>query len=170
MVERKLLTNLTAKTCPPILCTPVQMFYSIGMSTAAPDLSKHKNLRILVVDDSAAIRSIVVSSLRELGLRNTLEASDGSIAWEILLKKHIDLILSDVEMPLMDGLELLKRVRATKALYITPFILVTSVNDKETIIKAAKLGVSAYLVKPFEAKVLEVKLHQALRRLKKLKK
>lgn len=125
-------------------------------------MKQHKNLLILVVDDSAAIRTIVVDILRKLGLKNTIEAADGAVAWEILQKSRVGLVLSDVEMPVMDGVELLARVRGDKALHNIPFILITSVTEQKTVIKAAQSGVSAYLIKPFSDEAFKKKLLQVL--------
>jgi two-component system chemotaxis response regulator CheY len=122
-----------------------------------------KKIRILVVDDSSAIRRIVTGALRQIGFRNVVEAADGKLAWEVLQGESVQLILSDYKMPRMSGMELLEKVRASEKYRATPFIMVTAEAQKEAVVEAVQKGVSGYIVKPFKADALGRKILQVLR-------
>ncbi|MCK8067269.1 chemotaxis response regulator CheY [Cobetia sp. 1CM21F] len=117
-----------------------------------------KNLRILVVDDFPTMRRIVRNLLKELGFINVEEAEDGQQALEFLNQGSFELVISDWNMPNLDGLEMLRRVRANPATTTLPVLMVTAEAKKENIIAAAQAGASGYVVKPFTAAVLEEKL------------
>jgi two-component system, chemotaxis family, chemotaxis protein CheY len=118
-----------------------------------------KNMRILVVDDFQTMRRIIVNLLRQLGFTNMIEADDGTTAWERLQGgEHVDLIVSDWNMPKMTGLDLLKQVRSNENLKTTPFIMVTAEGKRENVIAAVQAGVSNYIVKPFNAATLKEKM------------
>lgn len=117
-----------------------------------------KNLRILVVDDFPTMRRIVRNLLKELGFTNVEEAEDGQQALEFLNQGSFELVISDWNMPNLDGLEMLRRVRANPATATLPVLMVTAEAKKENIIAAAQAGASGYVVKPFTAAVLEEKL------------
>lgn len=117
-----------------------------------------KNLRILVVDDFPTMRRIVRNLLKELGFTNVEEAEDGQQALEFLNQGSFELVISDWNMPNLDGLEMLRRVRANPATVTLPVLMVTAEAKKENIIAAAQAGASGYVVKPFTAAVLEEKL------------
>ncbi|MEF2146179.1 MAG: response regulator [Desulfovibrionaceae bacterium] len=127
-------------------------------------MSMDKQMRILVVDDSSAIRRVIVSALHDLGLRNTIEAADGKHALEVLDKDQIDLILSDSAMPNMSGLELLEQVRSSKQLRSKPFIMLTGQKEKEYMIEAVRKGANSYLVKPFKPQALGEKISKVVRK------
>ncbi|RUM87099.1 MAG: response regulator, partial [Thermodesulfatator sp.] len=95
------------------------------------------SIRVLVVDDFATMRKIIKNILTQLGFKNIIEADDGTTAWEILQKEPVDLIISDWNMPKMNGLELLKKVRSDEKLKDIPFLMVTAEAQKENIIEAA---------------------------------
>ena len=82
------------------------------------------NMRILVVDDFSTMRRIIKNILRQLDLNNVVEADDGTTAWEVLNKDHIDFIISDWNMPQMTGIELLRKVRASEDFGNLPFLMV----------------------------------------------
>ena len=117
-----------------------------------------KNLRILVVDDFPTMRRIVRNLLKELGFTNVEEAEDGQQALEFLNQGSFELVISDWNMPNLDGLEMLRRVRTNPATATLPVLMVTAEAKKENIIAAAQAGASGYVVKPFTAAVLEEKL------------
>lgn len=120
-------------------------------------------LRILLVDDATFIRDLIKRTLRKfLPTCEVVEASDGRKAQSILNKQHVDLILSDWEMPGMSGEELLLWVRAEEKLATIPFIMVSSLGAKTHIVRAVELGVSDYLGKPFTSEELMQKVHRAL--------
>lgn len=117
-------------------------------------------MKILLVDDSRTIRNIQKNTLKSLGYVDILEASDGPEALDFLLKERPGLILMDWNMPNMDGLTLIKKVRETdKAL---PIIMVTTEAEKSRVIEAVKAGVNNYVVKPFTADTLAAKIKQTL--------
>ena len=119
-----------------------------------------KNMKFLVVDDMSTMRRIVRSILNELGFSNVDEAEDGIDAVGNLRSAKYDFVVSDWNMPNLDGLEMLKTIRADDVLKGLPVLLVTAEAKKENIIEAAKAGASGYVVKPFTAAILEEKLNK----------
>jgi len=123
------------------------------------DLSK---MRFLVVDDFSTMRRIIRNLLKELGYTNVTEAEDGKSALVQLKRDSFDFIVSDWNMPGMDGLELLQAVREDPSLCKIPILMVTAEAKKENIIAAAKAGASGYIVKPFTAAILDEKISKIL--------
>lgn len=119
-----------------------------------------KNLKFLVVDDFSTMRRIVRNLLKELGFVNVDEAEDGVVALRKLQDGDFDFVVSDWNMPNMDGLTMLQNVRANEALKNIPVLMVTAEAKKENIVAAAQAGASGYIVKPFTAAVLEEKLNK----------
>lgn len=120
-------------------------------------------LRLLVVDDAKFIRDLVQKTLRtEYPEIELMEASDGRKAQAILQRNSFDMILCDWEMPEMSGIELLKWVRSQENMQEQPFILVTSLDQKEHVVEALKAGVSDYVTKPFSAEQLISKVMKQL--------
>lgn len=119
-----------------------------------------KDLNFLVVDDFSTMRRIVRNLLKELGYNKIEEAEDGVDALEKIRAGQIDFVVADWNMPNMDGLELLKTIRADDALKHIPVMMVTAEAKKENIIAAAQAGASGYVVKPFTAAILEEKLNK----------
>lgn len=117
-----------------------------------------KNSRILSVDDFSTMRRIVKNILRQLGYTNVDEAENGAAALSTLKEKKYDLVISDWNMPVMTGIELLKNVRADPGLKATPFLMVTAEAEKSQVVEAIEAGVNSYILKPFTAKLLEEKL------------
>ena len=115
-------------------------------------------LKILVVDDFSTMRRIVRNLLKELGFTNVDEAEDGVVAWQKLQSGGFDFVVSDWNMPNMDGLTLLQTIRADENLKALPVLMVTAEAKKENIIAAAQAGASGYVVKPFTAATLNEKL------------
>ena len=113
---------------------------------------------ILLVEDSDLQREVAKSHLEDLGFDRVVEAKDGRDAYRYVQKRKVDLIISDWEMPEMDGLELLGRIRQNDILGNIPFIILTVFDDKEKIIAAVKAGITDYIVKPVERNVLEKKI------------
>jgi two-component system chemotaxis response regulator CheY len=118
------------------------------------------DMDVLIVDDAATMRRIVKGLLHELGFKNMREAVDGSEALEELKRKKADLVVSDWNMPVMTGIDLLKAIRADGNLKAIPVLMVTAEAKKENIVEALQAGVSNYIVKPFNAKTLEEKLNK----------
>jgi two-component system chemotaxis response regulator CheY len=124
-------------------------------------------LHFLVVDDFSTMRRILSGLLKELGYSNIREAEDGEKALRILRPGPadvvaIDFVVTDWNMPLMDGLELLKQIRADSALSHLPVLMVTAEAKRENIIAAAQAGADGYIVKPFNAVTLKEKLDKIL--------
>jgi len=124
-----------------------------------------KNMKMLVVDDFATMRKVVRNLLKQVGYENIVEAEDGAIALRVLKTQKIDFVISDWNMPNMNGLELLKAVRADDDLGKTPFLMVTAEALQENVIAAVKAGVSNYIVKPFTAEVLNDKIKKIVEKL-----
>lgn len=124
-----------------------------------------KDLNFLVVDDFSTMRRIVRNLLKELGYNKIEEAEDGVDALEKIRAGQIDFVVADWNMPNMDGLELLKTIRADDALKHIPVMMVTAEAKKENIIAAAQSGASGYVVKPFTAAILEEKLNKIFEKL-----
>ncbi len=115
-------------------------------------------IKFLVVDDFSTMRRIVRNLLKELGYSNVEEAEDGEQALSKLRNDKFDFVVSDWNMPNMDGLTMLKVIRTDDALKHLPVLMVTAEAKKENIIEAAKAGASGYVVKPFTAATLDEKL------------
>lgn len=115
-------------------------------------------MKFLVVDDFSTMRRIVRNLLKELGYSNVDEAEDGALALAKLKSEKFDFIITDWNMPNMDGLEMLKAVRSDAALSKIPVLMVTAEAKKENIVAAAQAGASGYVVKPFTAATLDEKL------------
>ena len=116
--------------------------------------------RFLVVDDFSTMRRIVRNLLKELGFTNVDEAEDGAIALQKLQGGGFEFVVTDWNMPNMDGLTLLQTIRATPALKHLPVLMITAEAKKENIIAAAQAGASGYVVKPFTAVTLAEKLQK----------
>ena len=115
-------------------------------------------MRVLVVDDFSTMRKIIKNILRQLGFNNIVEADDGATAWEVLNKDNIDFIVSDWNMPIMSGIELLRKVRGSEEYADIPFLMVTAEAQQENIIEAVQAKVSNYIVKPFTPETLGQKI------------
>jgi two-component system, chemotaxis family, chemotaxis protein CheY len=117
-------------------------------------------LDVLIVDDSAAIRKILQRVLRqtELAIGNIVEAGDGREALEALKAQKIDLILSDINMPNMDGIELLGQLKANEAWAKLPVIMVSTEGSQAKVLEAVELGAAGYVRKPFSADQIKEKL------------
>jgi two-component system chemotaxis response regulator CheY len=112
----------------------------------------------LVVDDFSTMRRIIRNLLKELGYSNVEEAEDGQSALGKLQRESFDFVITDWNMPGMDGLQLLQAVRADANLSKLPVLMVTAEAKKENIIAAAQSGASGYIVKPFTSATLDEKL------------
>jgi two-component system chemotaxis response regulator CheY len=116
--------------------------------------------RVLVVDDMMTMRKLVTKALKEFGLTDVVEATDGAKAWEALTGSPtpVGLIVSDWNMPNSTGMDLLKRVRSESRFKDLPFLLVTAEAEKTQVAEAIQAGVSGYVVKPFTPPSLKEKL------------
>lgn len=121
-----------------------------------------KNVKILIVDDYKTMLRIVRNLLKQNGYENVEEATDGAEALTKLKESRFDLVISDWNMEPMNGLELLKAVRADEDLKDIPFIMVTAESKTENVLAAKEARVSNYIVKPFNAATLKQKLDTVL--------
>jgi two-component system, chemotaxis family, chemotaxis protein CheY len=126
-----------------------------------------KNMKILVVDDFPTMRRIVRNLLKELGYSNVDEAEDGQAGLARLRGGGYEFVISDWNMPNLDGLAMLKEIRADASLSHLPVLMVTAESKKENIIAAAQAGASGYVVKPFTAATLDEKLGKILEKMAK---
>lgn len=122
-------------------------------------------MKFLVVDDFSTMRRIVRNLLKELGYTNVDEAEDGAIALQKLQAGSFEFVVTDWNMPNMDGLTLLQTIRATPNLKHLPVLMITAEAKKENIIAAAQAGASGYIVKPFTAGTLSEKLNKIFEKL-----
>jgi len=122
-------------------------------------------MKILIVDDFSTMRRIIKNLLRDLGFNNTVEADDGITALPILQAGGIDFLVTDWNMPGMQGIDLLKTVRADEKLATLPVLMVTAETKREQIIEAAQAGVNGYIVKPFTAATLKEKIEKIFERI-----
>ncbi len=120
-------------------------------------------MKIITVDDSSTMRRIIKNTLKRIGYGDEiLEAGDGKEALDVLANNSVDLIITDWNMPVMDGLTFVKQIRANSKFDDTPIIMVTTEAAKEDIITALKAGVNNYIVKPFTPDVLKDKIDTVL--------
>ena len=122
-------------------------------------------MKILIVDDFSTMRRIIKNLLRDLGFQNTAEADDGLTALPLLQSGNFDLLITDWNMPGMQGIDLLKHVRADQKLASLPVLMVTAEQKREQIVEAAQAGVNGYVVKPFTAQTLKEKLEKIFQRI-----
>ena len=123
------------------------------------------DMKFLVVDDFATMRRIVRNLLKESGYGNVDEAEDGSMALQMLKQGKYDFVISDINMPNMNGFEMLRQIRALPSLKELPVLMVTAEAKTEDIINGSQIGASGYLVKPFTKATLEEKLVKIISKL-----
>jgi two-component system, chemotaxis family, chemotaxis protein CheY len=116
------------------------------------------NMKILVVDDMSTMRRIVKNIMKQLGFANVEEAENGQDALDKLKADTFGFVISDWNMPVMTGIQLLRAIRADEKLKAIPVLMVTAEAQKENLIEAIQAGVSNYIVKPFTAEVLQEKM------------
>jgi two-component system, chemotaxis family, chemotaxis protein CheY len=123
-------------------------------------MSIHHDSQILIVDDSASVRSIIRKILTQLGYKNIDEASDGGDALAKIAEKQFDLVISDWNMEPMDGRALLEKVRAIEKYAKLPFIIMTADPAINKIVQAKNARVSSFINKPFTAESLKAKISE----------
>jgi two-component system, chemotaxis family, chemotaxis protein CheY len=119
-------------------------------------------LSVLIVDDQASARTLLRANLEYLGFNKITESGDGVEAFKHLMHSPTQLVISDLTMPKADGLVLLEAIRKQPTLEKTPFIMLTSHGEADTVMKAQKLNVSSYLVKPFTVATLKRRIEEVL--------
>jgi two-component system chemotaxis response regulator CheY len=118
--------------------------------------------KILAVDDSPTMRRIIVNTLKRAGYTDVIEARDGRDALEKLKTDRINLVITDWNMPQMDGLTLVKALRSSDEFKQLPILMITTRSVREDIVKALKAGVNNYIVKPFSPETLRAKIQEVL--------
>ena len=122
-------------------------------------------MKILIVDDFSTMRRIIKNLLRDLGYNNTSEADDGLTALPMLQTGQFDFLVTDWNMPGMQGIDLLKAVRSDASISSLPVLMVTAESKREQIVEAAQAGVNGYIVKPFTAQTLKEKIDKIWERI-----
>ncbi|MEW6542423.1 MAG: chemotaxis response regulator CheY [Nitrospirota bacterium] len=117
-------------------------------------------MKVMVVDDMSTMRRIVKNILKQLGYANIEEAENGKEALDKLKGESFGLVVSDWNMPVMTGIDMLRAIRADESLKHIPVLMVTAEAQKENIVEAVQAGVSNYIVKPFTAESLQEKLNK----------
>jgi two-component system chemotaxis response regulator CheY len=125
-------------------------------------VSDPTQLKFLIVDDFSTMRRVVRGLLKEMGCSHTAEAEDGVEAMSLLKSQRFDFVVSDINMPNMDGFQLLEAIKADAALNHLPVLMVTAEARKEDIVRAAQGGAAGYIVKPFSKATLEDKVQRIL--------
>lgn len=128
-------------------------------------MSQPTDLKFLIVDDFSTMRRIVRGLLKEMGCNNADEAEDGAIALNMLKVQRFDFVVSDINMPNMNGFELLKAIKSDETLKYLPVLMVTAEARKADIVLAAQCGAAGYIVKPFTKVTLEEKVTKILQKL-----
>ena len=128
-------------------------------------MSTPNEMKFLVVDDFSTMRRIVRGLLKESGCMNVEEAEDGSVALQMLRNSKFDFVVSDINMPVMNGFELLSAIKKDPSLKHLPVLMVTAEARKEDIVKAAQEGAAGYIVKPFTKATLEEKVQKIIQKM-----
>jgi len=128
-------------------------------------MSNPTELKFLIVDDFSTMRRIIRGLFKEMGCSQADEAEDGAIALNMLRAQKFDFVVSDINMPNMNGFELLEAIKADDALKHLPVLMVTAEARKEDIVRAAQSGAAGYIVKPFTKATLEEKVHKIMQKL-----
>jgi len=128
-------------------------------------MSTATELKFLIVDDFSTMRRIVRGLLKEMGCSNAEEAEDGAVALNMLRNSRFDFVVCDINMPNMNGFDLLKAVKSDDALKHLPVLMVTAEARKEDIIAAAQGGAAGYIVKPFTKATLEEKVQKIMQKM-----
>ena len=128
-------------------------------------MSDPTQLKFLVVDDFSTMRRIVRGLLKEMGCNDVTESEDGAAALQLLKVQRFDFVVTDINMPNMNGFELLKAIKAEETLRHLPVLMVTAEARKEDIVLAAQSGAAGYIVKPFSKATLEEKVQRILQKM-----
>ena len=128
-------------------------------------MSNPTDMKFLIVDDFSTMRRIVRGLLKEIGHANAEEAEDGAVALNMLKNGKFDFVVSDINMPNMNGFDLLNAIKKDDALKHLPVLMVTAEARKEDIVRAAQEGAAGYIVKPFTKATLEEKVQKIMQKL-----
>ncbi len=122
-------------------------------------------MKFLIVDDFETMRRIIRGLLKDIGYQNAEEAADGVAALNMLRNVNCDFVITDINMPNMDGFELLAQIKKDETLMHLPVLMVTAEARREDIVRAAQEGAAGYIVKPFTKATLEEKVTRILQRI-----
>jgi len=128
-------------------------------------MSTQNDMKFLIVDDFSTMRRIVRGLLKEIGYINAEEAEDGAVALKMLRNDKFDFVVSDINMPNMNGFDLLAAIKKEDSLRHLPVLMVTAEARKEDIVRAAQEGAAGYIVKPFTKATLEEKVTKIMQKL-----
>jgi two-component system chemotaxis response regulator CheY len=128
-------------------------------------MSSPADLKFLIVDDFSTMRRIVKGLLKEMGCHHADEAEDGAVALNLLHKSRYDFVITDINMPNLNGFDLLRAIKDDPVLKPLPVLLVTAEARKEDIVLAAQMGAAGYIVKPFTKATLEDKILHILQKI-----
>ncbi|MGK5091471.1 response regulator [Deltaproteobacteria bacterium TL4] len=155
--------RFSEKTALPDIKKEEPPFQKTHTSSAAPSFSEELRNRVyLVVDDSERIRTMTIKVLQNAGIHTIYSATQGQEAWELIQKHSIDIVLCDWLMPLMSGLALLKIIMDSPYQKSITFLMLTTVDDKASIVEAISLGAKGYLIKPFTTQQLFTQIMKAI--------
>lgn len=120
-------------------------------------------MKFAVVDDSSTMRRIIVNTLKGMGHTDVIQGEDGVEGWKAIdANPDVDIILTDWNMPNMNGLDLVKKIRSDERFTKTPIVMITAEGGKKEVVIAMKAGINNYIVKPFTPDVLRKKLESVL--------
>jgi two-component system chemotaxis response regulator CheY len=128
-------------------------------------MSSPADLKFLIVDDFSTMRRIVKGLLKEMGCHHADEAEDGAVALNLLRKSRYDFVITDINMPNLNGFDLLRAIKDDPVLKPLPVLLVTAEARKEDIVLAAQIGAAGYIVKPFTKATLEDRIQHILQKI-----
>jgi len=128
-------------------------------------MSTATEMKFLIVDDFSTMRRIIRGLLKEIGYLNAEEAEDGVVALSMLRNANYDFVVSDINMPNMNGFDLLSQIKKDETLRHLPVLMVTAEARKEDIVRAAQEGAAGYIVKPFTKATLEEKVAKIMQKL-----
>ena len=128
-------------------------------------MTTNTDMKFLIVDDFSTMRRIVRGLLKEIGYNNAEEAEDGAVALNMLKNTKFDFVVSDINMPNMNGFELLGHIKKDDSLKHLPVLMVTAEARKEDIVRAAQDGAAGYIVKPFTKATLEEKVQKIMQKI-----
>ncbi len=119
--------------------------------------------KVLIADDLESMRFELVSKLTTMGIVNIEEHADGKTAWDSIQEHDFDIFFLDINMPVMNGIQLLKKIRSLEKFRKTPILMVSTENEKEIIVQCILLGASDYILKPFDPALLREKMAKLLK-------
>ena len=119
-------------------------------------------MKAILVEDAKGMRKLLHTMLRKIGFDDVVEAGDGKQAWDALLQQPVDLLLTDWNMPIMDGIQLVEKVRSASDFEELPILMFTARSAKEDVVRALQAGVDTYITKPFTPQQLKIKIRSIM--------